>query len=91
MFTFYTFLLLVFSAMPFETDQNKNQSHLRDTVQNLGKERKINMQRLLPRSRSQQFFTQIYRDLYRDAMLVPIQMGTSMAAGNPSRHSKTLK
>ena len=27
-------------------------------------------------------FTQIYRDLYGDAMLVAIQMGTIMAAGN---------
>ena len=26
------------------------------------------------------FFTQIYRDLYGDAMLVPIRMGTNMAA-----------
>ena len=27
-------------------------------------------------------FTQIYRDLYGAAMLVPIRMGTNMAAGN---------
>ena len=53
------------------------------------------MQRLLPRLRSQQFssaryaekcFTQIYRDLYGDAMLVPIFMGTNMAAGNQQKH-----
>ena len=31
------------------------------------------------------FFTQIYRDLYGDAMLVPIQMGTNMAAGNQQK------
>ena len=53
------------------------------------------------------FFTQIYRDLYGDAMLVPIRVGTNMAVGNqqkhltlgfatkasiyPSRNSKTLK
>ena len=27
----------------------------------------------------EKYFTQTYRALYRDAMLVPIQMGTSMA------------
>ena len=31
-------------------------------------------------------FTQIYRDLYGDAMLVPIRMGTKMAAGNQHKH-----
>ena len=31
-------------------------------------------------------FPQIYRDLYGDAMLVPIYMGTNMAAGNPQKH-----
>ena len=32
------------------------------------------------------FFTLIYRDLYGDAMLVPIRMGTNMAAGNHQKH-----
>jgi len=32
------------------------------------------------------FFTKIYRDLYGDAMLVPIRMGTNMAAGNQQKH-----
>ena len=31
-------------------------------------------------------FTQIYRDLYGDAMLVPIRMGTNMADGNQQKH-----
>ena len=31
-------------------------------------------------------FTQIYRDLYGAAMLVPIQMGTNMTAGNQQKH-----
>ena len=31
-------------------------------------------------------FTQIYRDLYGDAMLVPIRMGTNMATGNEQKH-----
>jgi len=35
---------------------------------------------------AQKFFTQIYRDLYGDAMLVPIRMGTNMAAGNQQKH-----
>jgi len=29
---------------------------------------------------------QIYKDLYGDAMLVPIRMGTNMAAGNQQKH-----
>ena len=53
------------------------------------------MQRLSPRFMIQQFsyaryaekyFIQIYRDLYGDAMLVPIRMGTNMAAGNQQKH-----
>ena len=28
----------------------------------------------------------MYRDLYGDAMLVPIRMGTNMAAGNQWKH-----
>jgi len=35
---------------------------------------------------AEKFFTQIYRDLYADAMLVPIRMGTNMAAGNQQKH-----
>ena len=31
---------------------------------------------------AEKLFTQIYRDLYGAAMLVPIRMGTNMAAGN---------
>ena len=31
-------------------------------------------------------FTQIYRDLYGDAMLVLIQMDTNMADGNQQKH-----
>ena len=48
------------------------------------------MQRLSPRSRPEEYFvqfsrylkkrcTQSYRDLYGDAMLVPIRIGTKMA------------
>ena len=31
-------------------------------------------------------FSQIYRDLYGDAMLVPMYMGPNMAAGNQQKH-----
>ena len=53
------------------------------------------MQILSPRFRSQQFFygryaekllPQIYRDLYGDAMMVHIWMGTNMAAENQQKH-----
>ena len=35
---------------------------------------------------AEKLFTQIYRDLYGDAMLVPICMGTNMAARNQQKH-----
>jgi len=35
---------------------------------------------------SQKCVIQIYRDLYGDAMLVPIQMGTNMTARNQQKH-----
>jgi len=40
----------------------------------------------LMRDMRRKFFTQIYRELYGDAMLVPIRMGTNMAAGNQQKH-----
>jgi len=40
------------------------------------------MQRLSSKFWSQQ----IYRDLYGDAMLVPIRVGANMAAGNQQKH-----
>ena len=45
------------------------------------------MQRIfLMQDMRKNLFTQIYRDLYGDAMLVPIRMGTNMAAGNQQKH-----
>ena len=53
------------------------------------------MQRPLPRFRSEEYFvyeiseesfTQIYRVLYGDAMLVPTWMGSNMADGNQQKH-----
>jgi len=84
-------VLLVFSVTPFKIDQNKNQNRSVDKVQNLGNERsQICKDYLQDSSHSNfsyaryagEFFTQIYSDLYGDAMLVPIRMGTNMAAGN---------
>ena len=45
-------------------------------------------QRIVSYTRYQEkCFTQIYRDLYRDAIfVVPNRMGTNMAAGNQQRH-----
>ena len=54
------------------------------------------MQRSSPRFRSEEYFvyeklnskkrfTQIYRDLYGDAMLAPIRMSTNMADGNQQK------
>ena len=72
-------LLLVFSVTPFKIDQNKNQNRSIDKVHNLGNERKYTykdprqdsgqrniMYTRYPRKR----FTQIYRGLFGDAMLV---------------------
>ena len=49
-------LLLVFSVTPFKIDQNKNQKRAIDKVQNLGNERRKNMQRPSPRFRSEEYF-----------------------------------
>jgi len=87
--------LLVFSVTQFKIAQNKNQNRSIDKVRNLGNERR----QICKDSRqnsghgnfsyaryAEKFFTQIYRDLYGDAMLVPIRMGTNMAAGNQQKH-----
>ena len=54
------------------------------------------MQRPSPRFRSEQYhsytrypeerFTQIYRDLHEDCMMVSIRMGTNIAYGNQQKH-----
>ena len=77
--TVYLTVRLVFSVTPFKLDQNKNQNRPIDKVQNLGNERRYIYKD--PRQNSGQrnisytrypnkCFTQIYRDLYGDAMLV---------------------
>ena len=88
-------LLLVFSVTPFKIDQNQNQNRSIDKAQNLGSERRyicndprqILGQRNISYARySKKPFTQIYRDLYGDAMLVPIRINTNMADGNQQKH-----
>ena len=87
--------LLVFSVTPFKIDRNKNQNRSIDKVQNLGNERRYiykdprqdSGQRNISYTRyPKKCFTQIYRDLYGDAMLVPTWMGTNMADGNQQKH-----
>ena len=50
-----------------------------------GERKKVDMQIISPRFRSQQFFLR-YRDLYGDAMLEPMRIDTNMAAGNQQKH-----
>ena len=87
--------LLVFSVTPFRIDQNKNQNRPIDKVQNLGNERRYiykdprqdSGQRNISYTRyPKKCFTQIYRDLYGDAMLVLTLMSSNMADGNQQKH-----
>ena len=86
-------LLLVFSVVPFKIDQNQNR--LIDKVQNLGNERRYiykdprqdsGQRNILYTRYPKKCFTQIYRDLHGDAMLVLIQMSSNMADGNQQKH-----
>ena len=88
-------LLLVFSVTPFKIDQNKNQNRPIDKVQNLGNERRYIYKDPRQDSGQRNFsytrypkkcFTQIYRDLYGDAMLVLTCMSSNMADGNQQKH-----
>jgi len=90
--------LLVFSVTQFKTDQNQNQNRPIDKAQNLGNERRYLSKDSRQNSGHKNFsyaryaekiFSQIYRYLYGDAMLVPIRMGTNMAAGNQQKHPAT--
>ena len=87
--------LLVFSVTPFKIDQNQNQNRSIDKVQNLGNERRYiyrdprqdSGQRNISYTRyPKKCFTQTYRDLYGDAMLVLTWMSSNMADGNQQKH-----
>ena len=88
-------LLLVFSFTPFKIDENKNKNRSIDKAQNLGNERRyiskdprqVLGQRKISYTRCpKKCFTQIYRDLYGDAMLVLTWMSPNMADGNQQKH-----
>ena len=88
-------LLLVFSVTPSKIDQNKNQNRSIDKVQNLGNERRYiyndplqdSGQRNISYTRyPKKCFTQTYRDLYGDAMLVLTWMSSNMVDGNQQKH-----
>ena len=87
--------LLVFSVTPFKIDQNKNQNRPIDKVQNLGNERRYicknphqdSGQRNISYTRYlKKCFTQTYRDLYGDTMLVLTWMSSNMADENQQKH-----
>ena len=89
--TFEEYVLLVFSVTPFKIDQSKNQNRSIDKVQNLRKERRYiykdprqdSSERNISYTRyPKKCFTQTYRDLYGDAMLVLSWMSSNMADGN---------
>ena len=88
-------VFLLFRVTPFKIDQNKNQNRLIDKVQNLGNERRYvykdprqdSGQRNISYTRyPKKCFTQTYRDLYGDAMLVLTWMSSNMADGNQQKH-----
>ena len=88
-------LSLVFSVTPFKIDQNENQNRSIDKVHNLGNEkrdiykdpRQDSGQRSISYARyPKKCFTQTYRDLYGDAMLVLTWVSSNMADGNQQKH-----
>ena len=87
--------LLVFSVTPFKIDRNKNQNRSIDKVQNLGDKRRYiykdprqdSGQRNISYTRyPKKCFTQTYRGLYGDALLVLTWMSSNMADGNQQKH-----
>lgn len=90
--------LLVFSVTPFKLDLKKNNKKSKPfniLSPESGKRKKVNMMTLTKSQVTTIFFygryaekrfLQSYRDFYGDAMLVPLSMGTNMAAGNQQKH-----
>ena len=86
----FTRILLVLSITPLKIEYSKPFNRLspefdkRKTVKTLFK---IHVTAIFLVARyAEKRFTQTYRDLYGDAMLVPIRMGTNMAAENQEKH-----
>ena len=76
-------------------DQNQKQNRSLDKVQNLGNERRklkkdarqdSGQGKISYTKYPKKCFTQIYRGLCGDAMLVPTWMGTNMADENHEKH-----
>ena len=85
----------IIAGFQYHANENKNQNHSIDKVQNLGNERRYiykdlrqdSGQRNISYTRyPKKCFTQIYRDLYGDAMLVLTWMSSNMADGNQQKH-----
>ena len=77
------------------SDENQNQNRSIDKVQNLGNERRYicedphhdsGQQNVSYTRYPKKCFTQIYRDLYGDAMLVPSRISINMADRNQQKH-----
>ena len=88
-------LIAGFQCHAIQNRLNKNQNRSIDKVQNLGNERRYvykdprqdSGQRNISYTRyPKKCFTQIYRDLYGDAMLVLTCMSSNMADGNQQKH-----
>ena len=76
--------MLVFSVTPYQ-DKNENRSEPRKKAKYALT--KIQITAIFSSvSYPEKCFSQVYRDLYGDAMLVPICMGTNMVAGNQQKH-----
>ena len=87
--------MLVCSVTSFKIHENKNQNRSIGKVQNLGNERRYlykdprqdSVQRNISYMRyRKKCFTQIYKDLYGDAMLVLTWMSTNIGDGNQQKH-----
>ena len=82
--------LLVFSVMPFKIDQNINQNRSIDKNESryiYKDHRQDSGQRNISYTRyAKKCFTQTYRGLYGDAMLVLTWMSTNMADRNQQKH-----
>ena len=96
LFQDYCSALLVFSAMSFKKDKNKNGSKIK-TVQQIKstiseKEEsktlaKIQVTAMFLKDKTcGEIFTQIYTELYGNVMLVPIRLRTNIVAGNQQKH-----
>ena len=84
-----------FKCRAIQIDKNKSKPFNRLSPES-GKWKEVNIPSFSPRFKSaeeysvyeisEECFTQIYRDLHGDAMLVPTWMGTNKADGNQQKH-----